>query len=78
MSECEMRLFAVQFHDQLFLDVFRDAFSFRKCDEGSFHFCFVPVEPVDLIVFSTGSTSDSGITLGSSFKTDLVSWFELI
>src|SRR4030095_12186492 len=70
-------LFTIQFHDQLFLDIFRDTFSFRISDEGSLHFCFIPVEPVDPVTLSFCGAVDTSITLRGGLESNHISWFQL-
>src|ERR1700712_5281464 len=57
-------------------NIFRYTFSFRIGDESSFHFAFVPVEPVDLIVLALGNAGEIRIGLGSWFQSDDISWFQ--
>ena len=45
-------LLRVQFYDQLFPDILRYAFPFWQCDESAFFLAFIPLEPVDLWVFT--------------------------
>ena len=46
----------VKLDDQLFLDIFRNALSFRIGNKSSSHLAFVPIEPSELLVLSTEST----------------------
>jgi hypothetical protein len=46
-------LLAIQLHYQLFLDIFRNAFSFRVSNERTLFFSFIPVEPVEFRALAT-------------------------
>lgn len=70
-------LLRVQFYDQLFLDVFRNALSLRISNEYTFHFFLVPIQPAEFRIFSTDNAGQCRIVCGFILQADNVSWFQL-
>src|SRR5688572_25179563 len=47
----QLSLFRIQLYDQLLLNIFRNAFSFRISNESTFQFSFIPIQPAEFWIF---------------------------
>src|SRR6516225_2337873 len=70
-------LLAVQLNNQLFLYVLWNAFTLRIGNECAFELSFIPIQPIELIIFSTNMAGDSGIRLSAFLETHDITGFEL-
>src|SRR5436190_8640789 len=71
-------LLRVQFHDQLLLNIFRNAFSFRISNESTFHIRFAPVKPVEFCILTTKVTADRSIACTLAFQTNNITWLAAV
>jgi hypothetical protein len=52
------RLLAVQFHNQLLLNIFRNTFPFRISNESTFLLSLIKIYPAEFCVLTTDGTGD--------------------
>src|SRR5881409_1185385 len=70
-------LLAVQFHDELFLNIFRHTFSFRIGNERSVQISFIPIQPAKFLILSANLAGNRSIALAFFLEADDIAWLQL-